>query len=276
MSARPSSRSGPLQAMTLAPSRPWPIPLTAQPLGIGHGTHAGTSDSVAYERSRWTDGSRRSDMVRTLPRDGARVKSTRRSDLRRHRTSGLLAAARFEVVLLGHHHLTAEDAHDRAVLVVTLRLHVHDAPVVLGLALPLVEYVRLAVDRVAVERRRDVLQRLDLEIRDRLAGDVGHAHAEQQRVDVVADDDVLGELGRLPRVVGIQVWRVVVHRDQAEQMVVVLGDRLARPVLVGRPDLELLIAAPELHCSAPFSMALSSSPMAAGGGRTRERAHASC
>jgi hypothetical protein len=28
------------------------------------------------------------------------------------------------------------------------------------------------------------------------------------------------------------VERVVVHRDQAEQVVVVLGDRLARPVLV--------------------------------------------
>jgi hypothetical protein len=40
---------------------------------------------------------------------------------------------------------------------------------------------------------------------------------------------------------------VVVHRQQAEQVVVVLGHRLARPVAIGRPDLELLIAAAELH-----------------------------
>src|SRR5208282_3722297 len=41
--------------------------------------------------------------------------------------------------------------------------------------------------------------------------------------------------------------RMVVHGEQAEQVVVVLGDRLARPVLVDRADLELLIRPSELH-----------------------------
>ena len=56
-----------------------------------------------------------------------------------------------------------------------------------------------------------------------------------------------GELGRLAGVVRVQVERVVVHGEQAEQVVVVLGDRLARPVLVDRADLELFVRAPEFH-----------------------------
>src|SRR5207245_10546897 len=37
--------------------------------------------------------------------------------------------------------------------------------------------------------------------------------------------------------------------EQAEQLVVVLGDRLARPVLVDRSDLELLVGPSELHAA---------------------------
>ena len=44
-------------------------------------------------------------------------------------------------------------------------------------------------------------------------------------------------------VVGVQ--RVVVHRDHAEEMIVVLGDRLAGPVLVDVADLEVLEVATE-------------------------------
>ena len=52
------------------------------------------------------------------------------------------------------------------------------------------------------------------------------------------DGLVLGE-----PLVGVQ--RVVVHRDHAEQVVVVLGDRLAGPVLVDVADLEVLEVAAE-------------------------------
>ena len=75
----------------------------------------------------------------------------------------------------------------------------------------------------------------------------GHRHAQQQGVDVVAHDDVLAEVGRLLGVVDVHVQRVMVHREQAEQVVVVLGDRLAGPVLVHGADLELLVVPAELH-----------------------------
>jgi hypothetical protein len=80
-----------------------------------------------------------------------------------------------------------------------------------------------------------------------LPTDVGDRHAEQDRIHIVADDDVLAELRGLLGVVRVEVQRVVVHRQQAEEVVVILGDGLAGPVLVGGPDLELLVAAPELH-----------------------------
>jgi len=54
-----------------------------------------------------------------------------------------------------------------------------------------------------------VPQRLNLQIRDGLARDVGHGHAEQQRVDVVADHDVALEVGGLLGVVRVEVQRVV-------------------------------------------------------------------
>jgi hypothetical protein len=48
-------------------------------------------------------------------------------------------------------------------------------------------------------------------------------------------------------VVRVQVQRVVVHGQQTEQVIVVLGDGLARPVLVEGTDLELLVVPAELQ-----------------------------
>jgi hypothetical protein len=84
-----------------------------------------------------------------------------------------------------------------------------------------------------------VLELLGGEVGDRLAGHVGDAHAERERVDERPDDDVAALL-RLRRVDVVDVQRVVVHGEQAEQVVVRLGDGLGRPVLVDRADLELL------------------------------------
>ncbi len=72
---------------------------------------------------------------------------------------------------------------------------------------------------------------------------VGDAHAEREAVDERPDDDVAPLLGLL-RVHVVDVQRVVVHRDQAEQVVVCLGHRLRGPVLVHGADLELLEVAP--------------------------------
>ena len=85
-----------------------------------------------------------------------------------------------------------------------------------------------------------VAQRFDFEIGDRAPADVGDAHPKRQRVNEVPDDDVLLEMGLRLRVVLVRVQRMVVHRDHAEEVVVVLGDRLARPVLVDVADLEVL------------------------------------
>ena len=47
----------------------------------------------------------------------------------------------------------------------------------------------------------------------------------------------------------VDVQGMVVHGQQAEEVIVRFGDRLARPVLVGGAHLELLEIAPELHPS---------------------------
>ena len=146
---------------------------------------------------------------------------------------------------LGHEHAPPELAHRLLALVPADGLDGHDAAVGLALRLALLEHGRACVDGVAVEGRARVAQRLDLEVRDRLARDVRHAHAEHERVDEVADDDVAPELRLGLGVVRIGVQRVVVHRDHAEEVVVGLGDRLARPVVVDVAELELLEVAAE-------------------------------
>src|SRR5690349_18745690 len=84
-------------------------------------------------------------------------------------TGGLGAAALLDVGLGGHHDLAAEHAHQGAVLLVAAGLDLHHAPVAPG-GEPLTQHGRLAVDRVAVERRRHVLERGHLQVGDGLAG----------------------------------------------------------------------------------------------------------
>ena len=88
-------------------------------------------------------------------------------------------------------------------------------------------------------------QLLGLEVGDRLARHVADGHPDGERVDERPDDDVLALL-RLGRVDVVDVQRVVVHRDQAEQVVVGLGHGLGGPVQVVRADLELLKVTPAL------------------------------
>src|SRR6266852_2353184 len=98
------------------------------------------------------------------------------------RAPGLFPAALFDVGLGRYHHLAAEHADQGAVLLVAAGLDLDDAPVGLRFRWPLAEHGGLAVDGVAVEGRRHVLQRLDLQVRDGLARDVRDRHAEQQRI----------------------------------------------------------------------------------------------
>src|SRR5260221_4734429 len=170
----------------------------------------------------------------------------------------LLRDAGFEALqvlrcALGDQHPAAEHANPLAVLVVGPGLDQDRPPVGLRLRRGHLEDRRLGVDGVAVEGRVFVFEPVDLEVGDRLPRDVGHAHAERQRVNQVADHHVLPELGPFRRVGGVEVERVMVHRDQAEEVVVVLGDRLPRPVPVGRADLELLQVAAERTVDLPLA-----------------------
>ena len=101
------------------------------------------------------------------------------------------------------------------------------AAVGLGPRLALLEHLGLDEQRVAVEDRRGVRELLGGEVGDRLARHVRDAHAERERVDERADDDVAALL-RLRRVHVVDVERVVVHRDEAEEVVVGLGHGLRR------------------------------------------------
>src|SRR3954454_24457118 len=106
-----------------------------------------------------------------------------------------------------------------------------------------------------MEDRGGVAELLRGEVGDRLAADVGDAHAQREAVDERPDDDVAPLLGLLGVDV-VEVQRVVVHGDQAEQVVVRLGDRLGRPVLVDVTDLEFLEVAPVGMPPARFALGL--------------------
>src|SRR6516165_9985749 len=121
------------------------------------------------------------------------------------RAAGLLAAALLDVGIGGDHYLTAEHADQGAVLLVAAGLDLDDAPVILRFRRPFAQHGGLAVDGVAVEGRRDVLQRFHFQVRDGLAGHVRHRHAEQQRIDVVAHHHVPPEVGGLTGVIRVQV-----------------------------------------------------------------------
>ena len=101
------------------------------------------------------------------------------------------------------------------------------------------------VDGVAVEGGLGVLEALDLEVGDGRPAHVGHAHPEHQGVHEVADDEGLAHGRLVLRVPVVGVRRVVVHGDHAEEVVVGLGDGLARPVAVDVADLEVLEVAAE-------------------------------
>ena len=90
---------------------------------------------------------------------------------------------------------------------------------------------------------------------------------EHERVDQVADHDVPAELRLGLGVVGVDVQRVVVHGDHAEQVVVGLGDRLARPVLVDVADLEVLQVAAEAGLAGVESRGVTAGTSRAGRGR---------
>src|SRR4051812_25847421 len=249
MSWLPLQRPAAIASSPASPSATPPVragPSTAPALSAATSTRPGRRVSTVHSA-----GSNGGAMVDLLA-NGCGMTTSQRQH-RRGRWSGRRLRLREArplgpgELLLWHHDAAAEHADHGAVLLVALGLDAHDAAVGLGAGLTLVEDRRLAVDRVAVEGRRDVAQRLDLEVGDGFAGDVRYGHAEQDRIDIVAHHYVPLELCRRLGVVRVDVQRVVVHRQQAEEVIVGLGDGLARPVPIDRADLELLVVTAELH-----------------------------
>src|SRR5687767_3152730 len=156
-----------------------------------------------------------------------------------------LGGRRIAVRLARDEHGALELRDELTGLLVHPGVDLDDAAVRLGLRRPHLEHLRLAEQRVAVEDRVGVAELLGREVRDRLAGHVAHRHAHRERVDERAHHHVFSLL-RLRRVVVVDVKRVVVHRDQAEHVIVGLGHGLRGPVLVGGTHLELLQVAPVL------------------------------
>src|SRR3984885_7156558 len=102
---------------------------------------------------------------------------------------------------------------EHAVLVKHTLVHLDGAEVGLGLRLLLLKHLGLAVQSVAVEHRRRMLELFGCEVGDRLATDVAHRHAQRERVHERAHDDVAALLS-FGRVDVVEVQWVVVHRDQ--------------------------------------------------------------
>ena len=106
------------------------------------------------------------------------------------------------------------------------------------------EHLGLGADGVADEHRPFVAHRLVVEVGDGPAADVGHAHPHRQRQHQGAHHQDAAVL--LPGgVLGVGVHRVRVAGEQAEEVVVALGDGLGRPVAEGVAHPEVLQAAAE-------------------------------
>src|SRR5260221_1387699 len=112
------------------------------------------------------------------------------------------------------------------------------------------DHLGLGINRVAGEHRRREAHLVPAKVGHGLLADVGDAHAGDNGERQAGVDQRPLELGG-GAVGGVDVQRVLVHRQQREPGVVRLGQRAPRPVLVDLADLELLVVAP-----ARFAVAL--------------------
>src|SRR3954454_11450536 len=142
-----------------------------------------------------------------------------------------------------HKHRALELSDKRAVLLVDTRVDFYYPAVRLGTRRRHLEALGLGEQRVAVEDRGRVAELVRCEVRDRLARHIRNRHSERQRVHQRADHNVLALLA-LRRVDVVQVQRVMVHRDEAEEVVIRLRNGLRGPVLVDGAYVEFLQVAP--------------------------------
>src|SRR5262249_31081039 len=82
------------------------------------------------------------------------------------------------------------------------------------------------------------------EVGDGAAADVSNRQPDDEREDEGADDQALSVL-TLRREAGVQMQRVVVHREKRKEVVVALGDGLSGPVAIDVSLQELIEISPE-------------------------------
>ena len=87
---------------------------------------------------------------------------------------------------------------------------------------------------------------LEFENGESLAAHILDGHVQHNAKDQRPHDEALFEL-RLFCVVGIDMQRVVVHSEHAEERIVVLGNGATGPVLINGSDLKLFKTATKLH-----------------------------
>jgi hypothetical protein len=103
----------------------------------------------------------------------------------------------------------------------------------------------LAVERVTVENGGKVPQRFGSERGDRLTRGVGHRDPEKKRVDECPDNQISPKVHLRARVVSVGVHRTDGAREQAEEVILGLGNRVAGPMAIDIADLEIIEVAAE-------------------------------
>lgn len=100
-----------------------------------------------------------------------------------------------------------ELAHDHTLLVTAASVDRDDSCIRPTLGKPLRNNRALAVNGVAVEDRREMLERFGSECCDRLPGGVRNRDPEEKRVDQCSNDHVPADVHLGARVLGVSVYR---------------------------------------------------------------------
>lgn len=130
-----------------------------------------------------------------------------------------------------HEHLAAEAEYGPARLVDGHGFDAHDTAVRLGFRGTGFKHGGAGMEGVTDMHRVEMLDPLIFEIGDGLTADIPHGHANDEAEDEGADDEHLAVLG-LTRVFPVEMDWMMVHGEQAEQIVIRLGDRLPGLVVV--------------------------------------------
>ena len=92
----------------------------------------------------------------------------------------------------------------------------------------------------------NMLDMLKLKVCNGFAAHVFNGHAKHDTKYERASHNALLKL-RLFRIVGVDMERMMIHRQHAKQGIVIFGNGTSRPMLIERTKLKLFKAASKLH-----------------------------